>query len=157
MRHYRNRHQRRFHRIMFNVNFANGILTSIPPNDTFPCKIWLEENLLLFETLIRSCETQFKRKQRQYAATTNYTRTNSDNTGQQGRVSGQLKWISLDFASPFPGSSTATWWVERKMISAEKPFEWILCSGVRSPMGSANKQHQINSAPSTFVSRRPQK
>jgi hypothetical protein len=29
--------------------------------------------------------------------------------------------------------------------------------GLETPTGSANKQHQINSAPSTFVVRRPQK
>ena len=77
---------------MFNVNIVKGILINIQLNDIFLCKISSSNKkiYLILIKLIFSCETQHKRKQMHYAATTaatNNTRTAGGSIGRQGRVS----------------------------------------------------------------------
>ncbi|CAF3090733.1 unnamed protein product [Rotaria sp. Silwood2] len=90
------------------------------PSDYVQCEFCQRHfNKHSAERHIPFCETQYKRKQMQYAAANN-ARTAGGSIGRQGRAHQQQ--YNLD-----------------------------------SPTGSANKQHQINSAPSTIISRRPQK
>jgi hypothetical protein len=47
----------------------------------------IKKRYFTFLKLIFSCETQYKRKQMQYAAAMNNTRTAGGSIGRQGRVS----------------------------------------------------------------------